>query len=222
MDSGTLYVIFNKWISDPDTNEMPYKIGITKNTVEDRYYGLGLKMPGVFETLFAYKIKDYLKAEQYLHGILNKYCVNGEWFKLTQKELDLIKANCEAMDGTIVTDEIESEIKINTEILINDSEDESELNTQIENYKMSLKDMIKTVGMKTFVEYYNKFKNNSLKEIIEYMKSHENYKINSINTKASTGKMIFKYNMERQALEIISKSERVENIIKEKAIKLLK
>ena len=64
MAAGILYVIFNKWISDPDTKKMPYKIGITKNTVEDRFYGLGLKMPGTFETLFAYKIKDYIRAEQ--------------------------------------------------------------------------------------------------------------------------------------------------------------
>ena len=91
MESGILYVIYNKWIVDPETNEMPYKIGITKNSVAERYYGLGLKMPGTFETLFAYKIKDYYKAEQAIHTILNNYCVNGEWFKLTQKELDVIK-----------------------------------------------------------------------------------------------------------------------------------
>jgi hypothetical protein len=111
MESGILYVIFNKWIRDPETNEMPYKIGITRNSIEDRYYGLGLKMPGKFETLFAYKIKDYSKAEQYMHGIFNKYCVNGEWFKLNQNELNLIKANCEMMDGILVTDEIKEEIE---------------------------------------------------------------------------------------------------------------
>ena len=94
MESGLLYVLFNKWISNPDTDEMPYKIGITKNTVQERYYGLGLKMPGTFETLFAYKIEDYSNAEKYLQGILKKFKVNGEWFNLTQKELNLIKINC--------------------------------------------------------------------------------------------------------------------------------
>jgi len=221
METGILYVIYNKWISDPETDEMPYKIGITKNTVEDRYYGLGLKMPGTFETLFAYKIENYVKAEQYLHGIFQKYCVNGEWFKLTQKELDLIKANCEAMDGILVTDEIESEIKINTEII--DNEDESEQFFQYETLKTPpLEDMIKTIGMKTFINYYDKLKNESLQAIIQYMKDHENYKINSINAKASTGKRIFKFGLEKQALEIISKSERIDNEIRDEAIKLLK
>ena len=115
MESGILYVVYNEWIVDPETNVMPYKIGITRNSVVDRYYGLGLKMPGKFETLFAYKIKDCIRAEQAIHTILNKYCVNGEWFNLTQKELDFIQNICEKMDGIIVTEEVENEIQNETE-----------------------------------------------------------------------------------------------------------
>jgi hypothetical protein len=115
METGILYVVFNKWINNPETHETPYKIGITKNSVDDRYYGLGLKMPGEFETLFAYKIKDYAEAEKSIQGIFRKFCVNGEWFKLNQKEIDLIKANCETMGGILVTDEIKNEIKNETE-----------------------------------------------------------------------------------------------------------
>jgi hypothetical protein len=115
MESGILYVVFNKWISDPESDEMPYKIGITRNSVEDRYYGLGLKMPGKFETLFAYTIKDYAKAEQSIQNILNKKCVNGEWFKLNQKDIDFIKEICERMDGILITEEIENEINDETE-----------------------------------------------------------------------------------------------------------
>jgi hypothetical protein len=115
MDIGILYVVFNKWIRNPETNEYPYKIGITRGSVEDRYYGLGLKMPGKFETLFAYKFDDCAKAEQLIHGILNKKRENGEWFNINQKELDIIKANCEVMDGIPVTDEVENEIKEETE-----------------------------------------------------------------------------------------------------------
>jgi hypothetical protein len=115
MESGILYVVYNEWIVNPETEKMPYKIGITKNSVAERYYGLGLKMPGNFETLFAYKIKDCAKAEQAIHTILNKYCVNGEWFELTQKELDFIQNICETMDGVIVTEEIEKEIQNETE-----------------------------------------------------------------------------------------------------------
>jgi hypothetical protein len=115
MESGILYVVFNKWICDPETKEMPYKIGITRNSVQDRYYGLGLKMPGKFETLFAYKMKDYAKAEQSIQSILNKNCVNGEWFRLNQKDIDLIKQICERMDGILITEEIENEIENETE-----------------------------------------------------------------------------------------------------------
>ena len=218
METGILYVIFNKWIRDPETNEMPYKIGITKNSIEDRYYGLGLKMPGKFETLFAYKIKDYAKAEQSLHNIFSKYCVNREWFSLNQKELDLIKANCEIMDGIIITDEIEKEIKIETENF--DINDAKKLST-FENNTMSLEDLIKTIGMKTFVKYYEKFKGNTVQEIIHFMKLNENYSINSLRTKASTGKRVFRENLEKKALEIISNSERVEIEIREEAEKLL-
>ncbi|GHV20970.1 hypothetical protein FACS189494_05670 [Spirochaetia bacterium] len=115
MQTGILYVVFNKWIRNPQTNEMPYKIGITKTSVAERYYGLGLKMPGKFETLFAYKLDNYERAEQLIQGILNKYLVNGEWFDLTEKELDLIKLNCETMGGELVTDDIEKEIESETE-----------------------------------------------------------------------------------------------------------
>jgi len=114
MDNGILYVVYNKWINNPKTQEMPYKIGITRSSVDDRYYGLGLKMPGEFETLFAYKLDNCAKAEQLIHGIFNKYRLNGEWFNITQKEIDLIKANCETMGGKLVTDEIEIEIKTET------------------------------------------------------------------------------------------------------------
>jgi hypothetical protein len=106
METGILYVVFNESIRNPETNELLYKIGITKKAVYDRYYGLGLKMPGTFKTLFAYKLEDYAKAEQIIQGILKKYRENGEWFNIGQKELDHIKSTCELMGGLLVTDAI--------------------------------------------------------------------------------------------------------------------
>ena len=210
MESGLLYVVFNNWIRDPETNEKIYKIGITKSSVDERYYGLGLKMPGEFETLFAYRIKDYAKAEQSIHSIFNKNCVNGEWFKLKKDDIDFIEEICKKMEGKLVTEEIKNEIEF-----------ETGKNT-LENSNMSLEDLIRTIGMKTFVDYYDKLKNNSVNEIIDYMKLHENYAINSIRTKASTGKRIFRENLNLNALEIISKSDRVDNKTREGALKLLK
>ena len=72
MTPGLLYVVYNDWICNPITNEMPYKIGITTKTVEDRYYGLGLKMPGEFKIKFAYKFSDCKIIEQIVHGMLKK------------------------------------------------------------------------------------------------------------------------------------------------------
>jgi len=93
--AGILYVVFNKWITNPETKEMPYKIGITKGTVEDRYYGLGLKMPGEFETLSAYLLEDYQQVESFFLNLFKQYRNNGEWFNLNQEQLNLIKLNCE-------------------------------------------------------------------------------------------------------------------------------
>jgi hypothetical protein len=137
MDNGILYVVFNNWIKNPQTQETPYKIGITRRSVDDRYYGLGLKMPGKFETKFAYKLDDCAEAEHLIHGILNKFRENGEWFNVTQKELDLIKANCEAMGGQDVTNDVIDEIEAETEAEIDDEEtdidfDDTEMNTEYE------------------------------------------------------------------------------------------
>jgi hypothetical protein len=115
MDKGILYVVFNKWITNPETHDMPYKIGITNLSVDDRYYGLGLKMPGKFEIAFAYELDDYAKAEKLIHGILYKYRENGEWFNIDEKELDLIKANCETMGGKLITNDVVMEIKKETD-----------------------------------------------------------------------------------------------------------
>jgi hypothetical protein len=120
METGILYVVFNKWINNPETHEMPYKIGITRDSVDERYYGLGLKMPGKFETLFAYELEDYTKAEKLIQGILTNYRENGEWFSLAQRELDVIKTNCEILGGRLVTDEIEKEIEEETEETVNE------------------------------------------------------------------------------------------------------
>ena len=118
MDIGILYVVFNRAFRDPDTNELFYKIGITKNTVDVRYHDSNLKMPGKFETLFAYRLENYSKAEQTIHNILSKYREKGEWFKISQNELDHIQKTCEIMGGVLVKEEAESEAKIKAELNI--------------------------------------------------------------------------------------------------------
>jgi len=137
MESGILYAIYNEWIRSPQTSKIPYKIGITRGSIEDRYYGLGLKMPGKFETLFAYKFNDCSRAEQLIHGILNKFRENGEWFTITNEQLKLVKDNCELMGGILVTDEVKNEIEIQTE--------ENELEEKIiENEKIKIQNILQS------------------------------------------------------------------------------
>jgi hypothetical protein len=115
MSKGILYIVYNDWIRDPQTGKKPYKIGKTSTSVSDRYYGLGLKMPGKFETLFAYKLDTYEEAEKAIHTILHQNCVNGEWFDITQDEITLVEDICKTMRGTLVTDEVKQEVEIETE-----------------------------------------------------------------------------------------------------------
>jgi hypothetical protein len=116
MENGKVYVVHNEWIQDPETGEMPYKIGITKNSVDDRYYGLGLKMPGEFVCDFAYEFSDnYTKVEKTLHSMLNQLNINGEWFNINEESLDGIKTICELAGGKLITEIVEDEIEKQTE-----------------------------------------------------------------------------------------------------------
>jgi hypothetical protein len=42
---------------------------------------------------------------------LDKLRINGEWFAITQKEIDLVKNMCGTMGGTLVTEKVENEIE---------------------------------------------------------------------------------------------------------------
>ena len=112
---GLLYVVSNEWIINPKTGKMPYKIGITTKTVDERYYGLGLKMPGTFKTLVAYLFDDCTEAERLIQGLFKKYCVNGEWFEINDDQIELLRKNCDNMGGKPATEEIENEVKNETE-----------------------------------------------------------------------------------------------------------
>jgi len=131
MKEGILYVVYNNWINNPDTHEKPYKIGITEYSVEERYYNLGLKMPGEFETLFAYILENYEEAEKSIHDLLKNFCENGEWFNITNKELDLVKNYCVSKGGKPVDDEIKKEIKMITDAIADKNNELAELFVKI-------------------------------------------------------------------------------------------
>lgn len=110
MESGKVYVVHNDWIKNPDAGEgtMTYKIGLTTDSVNKRYYGLGLQMPGKFKCDFAYEFdsEKYKKVEKTLHKMLSKLNVGGEWFDLDADTLDGIQEVCEMAGGKRIQDEI--------------------------------------------------------------------------------------------------------------------
>jgi len=108
MEPGKVYVGYNAWIRVPDKNNMPYKIGITKNTFNDRYSGIGLKMPGEFRCEFEYEFSEnYDKIEKALHRILNQSNVNGEWFDINEKTLSGIQSMLELLGGKLVAEDVD-------------------------------------------------------------------------------------------------------------------
>ena len=87
---------------------------------------------------------------------------------------------------------------------------------------MSLIDMIRTVGMSTFVKYYDTLEKASINDIVNILEKNEKYTVNTRSTKALTGKRIFRNNLQRQALGIISSANNVDENIKKKAIEIIK
>jgi hypothetical protein len=90
---------------------------------------------------------------------------------------------------------------------------------------MEYKDLLQSVGIETFVFYYDVFKANKYEHLNEQIKEafkHENWTENSANTKASCGKKIFEIDKEADVLlYIIKESTRIDKSVKKQAIKLL-
>ena len=100
-----VYVVYNKSFRDQETNELVYKIGYTINTPKERYKHEATKMPGEFETLFAYRFSNYKEVEGKIHYEFKEFRIKGEWFKLNKEELERIKARCIEMNGEPVSEE---------------------------------------------------------------------------------------------------------------------
>jgi hypothetical protein len=82
---------------------------------------------------------------------------------------------------------------------------------------------IQTVGMETFVKYYDYFSSSSYsrQNIYSYIKQNENYEKTSLDTKVSVGLAIIRDGFGEQALKIISKAKRIEDELRKKALDLL-
>jgi len=206
MESGILYVVFNDWIREPQTGNMPYKIGITSTTVSDRYYGLGLKMPGEFKTLFAYKLKNFKEAEKAIREILKpQFHVNGEWFNISQNEIILVEKICKTMGGKIVTDEVKQEVEIETEEA---NEEDGFLQSQYHSGKRDAVQYIfngRTYGKGRLV----------LAVVEEYIKNHNNITLEGLHRlfpKEIQGSYFVVDSLEK-AIEIVNRTHRKRHFI---------
>jgi uncharacterized protein YicC (UPF0701 family) len=88
------------------------------------------------------------------------------------------------------------------------------------------RELLESVGVETFVKYYNVFKANRDERSNEFIKEafkkgQEKWIKNAINTKASCGKKIFRISKESDALAYIVNEAKVSHFIKEEALKLL-
>jgi len=86
-----------------------------------------------------------------------------------------------------------------------------------------MEELLNSIGKSTFVKYYDKFflEQYSVQDIIQIMDLLENYTDNSLNTKASAGKRIFREHLEQEALIAITHAEKVDEVTKSEARLLL-
>jgi hypothetical protein len=199
-DFGIVYVVYDEWIRNPETDEMPYKIGHTEKVSAKKRY-VTLILPGEIKTLFEYRIKDYKRVEKELHEKYKKSCVNGEWFNLSQEEVYSIQDYCVNNDGVLVTDEVKKEIK------------------RIEEEDRKINNALGSMGKTIFVKYYDQLKNNSREDVLKYIEARE--KIKTAGSRISNGQRIFKEKLEKRALTIISEAKKVDKETRNEALRLL-
>lgn len=92
-----------------------------------------------------------------------------------------------------------------------------------EKQNLNALDLLRTVGMKSFVEYLDMFEAGlPHDEIIDTMMQGHGYTFNSASTKTSTGMCIIKEGRTVEALEVVSNATNVSESLRVDAINLLK
>jgi len=87
----------------------------------------------------------------------------------------------------------------------------------IKDKNYEVKRLLQTIGMNTFITYFEKFKNRDPNIIKDFK---EDWEENSKHTKAYIGLKIFDKNLEKEALEKVIASKRAEDKIIQKAKEL--
>ena len=98
MSKGVVYLITD-WSSSPEK----YKIGITKNSPEDRLKSLQTGSSGELVLLNTYQSYNYRKIEGILHRGYKSYSTDGgkEWFELPNEVILNFINECKQIDDNI-------------------------------------------------------------------------------------------------------------------------
>lgn len=83
-DVGYIYIL---------KSELGYKIGKSK-TLNNRMSVFNVKMPFAFESIFDAQIENYHSIEKELHELYADKNINGEWFNLSDEDIEAIKNIC--------------------------------------------------------------------------------------------------------------------------------
>jgi hypothetical protein len=98
MSKGVVYLITD-WSSNPEK----YKIGITKNSPEDRLKSLQTGSSGELVLLKTYESYNYRRIEGILHRGYKSYSTDGgkEWFELPNEVILNFINECKQIDDNI-------------------------------------------------------------------------------------------------------------------------
>ena len=91
---GFVYLIEN-------TETMEYKIGLTQSSPEKRVKQLQTGSPARLELRATYKSKYPHRLETLLHRTYSTHRLSGEWFALTQEQVNNFLAKCKETDEII-------------------------------------------------------------------------------------------------------------------------
>lgn len=93
---GYVYLL-SEWSKD----ELNYKIGITRGSVEKRIKSLQTGNPNEIVLVHKYQTKNYLKVEKWMHRKYAEYRLEGEWFNLTDELVSEFLMETEKADANI-------------------------------------------------------------------------------------------------------------------------
>lgn len=100
---GYIYVM--RLHASPNAYECPMKIGQSVHPTARRGQ-LGIVMPYELSIILSFPADDMDKAEQYCHGALSKYHLQGEWFKLDKRVLQIFFGVVKYEDGAFFSEHV--------------------------------------------------------------------------------------------------------------------